>query len=565
MKDKIYAYALQNALKYNGHANPGALMGKVMGEFEELRKDPKKASMLIKEAVDKVNLLSIEKQKEELEKKAPELLEEKKSEKREGLKELKNAKSGKVVMRFAPGASGPFHIGHAYVMSLNSEYVRMYNGKFILRIEDTNSTKVDPISYESMPEEANWITKNNVFKVIIQSDRLGMYYDCAEELIKKTHAYVCVCDPDKFKDFKAKKESCPCRDLSVEDNIKRYHNMFINYKPGEAVVRVKTDMQHKNPAMRDFPIMRINEDNHPKTGKKHRVWPLMNLSVAVDDHDLGMTHVLRAKEHMDNEIRQRYIFNYMEWTPFPETMYVGRINFLDLDVSKSKTKALIKEGVYSGWDDIRLPMLRSMKRRGIRPDAFIKYALAVGVTEHDKTVSQEDYFKTLYAFNKEVIEADANRYFFIDEPKKIKIENAPSKEVELLVHPDFPKRGHRKFKTDGQFLLTSDDFDKLEASHVYRLMDCYNFEKKGTKFVYHSESYEDFKKVAGGKIIHWLPADEDLIDVEVLLPDGTKRIGKGEGRMKKLMIDNIAQLERFGYARLDAKEKDKLIFWFTHK
>jgi glutamyl-tRNA synthetase len=565
MEKKLYIYALQNAMKYEGHANPGALMGKVMGEFPELRKDPKKAQKLIKEAVDKANLLSAEKQKEELQKLAPESFDEKKEVERPLLKPLKNAVKGKVVMRFAPGASGPFHIGHAYVMSLNSEYCRMYNGKFILRIEDTDSSKVDQISYDSMPEEANWITKNNVFKVIIQSDRLGLYYDTAEELINKTHAYVCTCDAEKFKEYKLQKTACPCRDLSVEENIKRYHNMFINYKSGEAVVRVKTDVKHPNPAMRDFPIMRINEDIHPRTGKKHKVWPLMNLSVAVDDHELGMTHVLRAKEHMDNETRQRYLFDYMGWKPFPETLYVGRINFLDLDVSKSKTKALIKEGVYSGWDDIRLPFLRAMKRRGIRPDAFIKYAISIGVTEHDKTVSQEDYFKTLYFFNREVIDSESNRFFFVDEPKKIKIENAPEKDVELHVHPDFPKRGHRKFSTAGEFYLTADDFDKLEASHVYRLMDCYNFEKKGNKFVYHSDSYEDFKKHPEGKIIHWLPVNDELVDVEVLLPDGTKRIGKGESRMKKLMIDNTAQLERFGYVRLDAKEKDKLVFWFAHK
>ena len=565
MEDKIYLFALQNAVKYEGTANAKGLFGRVMGEFPEARKNAKKTQELIEKAVNKVNKFSLEKQRVELEKLAPGLSEEKKKEKREGLKPLKNAVKGKVVMRFAPSPSGPAHIGHALVVSLNSEYCRIYNGRFILRIEDTNSDKIFSGAYEMLPDEINWVTKNNIFKTIVQSDRLGLYYDTAEELVKNGHAYVCTCDAEKFKELKIKMQACQCRDISVEENIDRYHNMFINYKPGDAVIRLKTDIMDKNPAMRDFPIMRINDSDHPRMGKKHKVWPLMNLSVAVDDYDLGLTHVLRAKEHMDNEKRQRIIFKCMGWEPFPETIYIGRVNFEDLRVSCSKTMALIKEGVYSGWDDIRLPFLAALRRRGLRPGAFIKYAIEMGVTEHDKSVTQEDFFKTLYAFNKEIIDKEANRFFFIDEPKQIKIEKAPDKEVELLVHPDFLKRGKRKLVASKNVYITAEDFDNIESGKLYRLIDAFNFEKKGNKLVYHSESYEEFKKMPRGKIIHWLPVSNELAETEVLMPDGTKRIGFAEPKIKKLMIDNIVQFERFGFARFDSKEADKMIFWFAHR
>ncbi len=563
MEDKIYLYALQNAVKYDGKANPKALFGKIMGEFPDARKDMKKTQALIEKVVSKVNKLTLDKQVKELQKLMPKAANVKK--KRTGLKSLKNAEKGKVVMRFAPSASGPMHIGHAYVISLNSEYCRMYNGRFFLRIEDTNPDKIFEPAYEMLAKEAEWITKNNVFKVVTQSERLGSYYDTTEELIKKAHAYVCTCDSDKFKQFKLKMKACPCRKLSVEDNIKRYHEMFIKYKPGDAVVRLKTNIKDKNPAMRDFPIMRINEGEHPKTSKKQRVWPLMNLSVAVDDHELGMTHVLRAKDHMDNEKRQKMIFECMDWKPFPETVYVGRINFEDLSISSSKTKALIDEGVYTGWDDIRLPFLDALKRRGLQPEAFIRYSVEIGVTENDKSVTQEEFFKTLYAFNKEVIDKDANRYFFVEEPKKIKIEKAMEKEVELLVHPDFPKRGKRKLVASKDIYITAEDFDNIESGKVYRLMDCFNFVKKGSKFVYHSDSYKDFKKDSTGKIIHWLPVSDELVQTEVLMPDATKRIGLAEPRVKKLMVDNMVQFERFGFVRYDAKEEDKMIFWFAHR
>lgn len=565
MEDKIYLFALQNAIKYEGKTNAKALFGKVMGEFPDARKNTETTMSLIKKMVSKVNKFSLDKQRQELKKFGLELLEEKKKEKRVGLRPLKNAVKGKVLMRFAPSPSGPAHIGHAIVASLNSEYCRIYNGRFILRIEDTNPDKIFADAYEMLPDELNWITKNNIFKIIIQSDRLGLYYDTAEELINKGHAYICTCDAESFKQLKLKMEPCPCRNNSIEENINRYHNMFINYKPGEAVMRVKTDITDKNPAMRDFPIMRINDSEHPKIGKKQKVWPLMNLSVAVDDHELNMTHVLRAKDHMDNEKRQRIIFKYMNWEPFPETIYIGRINFEDLRVSCSKTKVLIKEGVYTGWDDIRLPFLAALRRRGLRPEAFIKYAIEMGVTENDKSVTQEEFFKTLYAFNKDVIDKEANRFFFVDEPKQIEIENAPEKEVELLVHPDFLKRGKRKLIASKNVYITSEDFDKIESGRLYRLIDAFNFEKVGSKLVYHSDSYEDFKKVPGSKIIHWLPVSDDLIDVEVLMPDGTRRIGFAEQRIKKLVVDNMVQFERFGFARYDSKEDNKMIFWFAHR
>ena len=565
MEEQIYKYALQNAIKFDGVANPKALVGRIMGEFPESRADAKGTMALIEKVVAKVNKLGLEKQQAEFEAKAPELIDEKKRERRVGLKPLKNAEKGKVIMRLAPSPSGPGHIGHAIAASLNSEYCRTYNGRFILRIEDTNSDKIFPGAYEMLPDELNWLTKDNVFKTIIQSERLGLYYDVAEKLINKGHAYVCTCEASKFKELKDQMKACPCRKISVEENIKRYNNMFINYKPGDAVMRLKTDIKDKNPAMRDFPIMRINDSVHPLTGKKHKVWPLMNLSVAVDDHDMGLTHILRGKDHMDNEKRQRIIFEYMEWTPFPETSYIGRINFEDLRVSASKTKALIEEGVYSGWDDIRLPFLAAFKRRGLQPDAFIKYALVMGVTEHDKSVTQEEFFKTLYAFNKDVIDKDANRYFFVDEPKKILIDKAPDKEVELLVHPDFPKRGKRRLIASKEVYITSEDYDAIESGKIYRLIDAINFIKKGNRFVYHSESYAEFRQSPGGKIIHWLPACDDLVNVEVLMDDGTLRVGLGESKIGKLMVDNIVQLERFGFARCDSVSKEKIVFWYAHR
>ena len=95
-------------------------------------------------------------------------------------------------------------------------------------------------------------------------------------------------------------------------------------------------------------------------------------------------------------------------------------------------------------------------------------------------------------------------------------------------------------------------------------MDCLNFSRTSKGFVFDSKEYEKYKQ-SGEKIMHWLPVSKDLIKVEVLMPDHEVIKGLGEPDMKKLKEGDVIQAERFGFIRLDKKEKTKLKFWFTHK
>ena len=463
-------------------------------------------------------------------------------------------------MRFEPSPSGPLHIGHAYVLSLNSEYCRKYKGKLILRIGDTNPENIYEPAYKLIPEDAKWLTENNISEIIIQSDRLEKYYKYMEKLLELDKAYICTCDPEEYKKLIIKSQHCPCRDLPKDEQKQRWNKMFNSYKQGEAVARIKTDLQNKNPAMRDFPVFRINEAAHPKQGKKFRVWPLMNMAVTVDDIELGVTHVIRAKDHHDNALRQKYIYDYLK-KPFPEAIFVGRINFEGMPVSSTKTRLKIEDKTYSGWDDIRIPFLQALKRRGYQPKTFSKYAIEVGISLTDKKVSKEEFFKMIDAFNKDLIDSISYRYFFIKNPKEIKIENASEQDIELDLHPD-NKKGGRKFKTKDQFYIEEDDLKLLKENNLYRLMDCLNFVKKGNKFIFDSLEYENYKE-KGKKIIHWLPKNKDLVKVEVLMPDNKVVKGLGESNMNHIKKDQIIQAERFGFLRCD--KKDKLSFWFTHK
>jgi glutamyl-tRNA synthetase len=171
------------------------------------------------------------------------------------------------------------------------------------------------------------------------------------------------------------------------------------YGEGEAVLRFKSSMKHKNPAMRDFPLARINLNKHPLQGNKYRVWPLMNLAVTTDDIELKMTHIIRGKDHMDNAKRQEMIYKVLN-RKFPWTFFIGRIKFIDLVLSKRKMTELINKGEFSGYEDERLPTIASLRKRGYKKEAFAKLAEHQGLNDVDKVMSGDEFFKLLNNFNK---------------------------------------------------------------------------------------------------------------------------------------------------------------------
>jgi glutamyl-tRNA synthetase len=281
------AYALRNAIEH-GEAKAGNVLPKLFNHG--LSKDSIKSVMgELNEIVSWVNGLSPEEREREFEV-YKDLVKE-----REVKEKSLPSFLGDVVMRFKPSPSGPLHVGHSYVAALNSEIVQKNDGKFYLWIDDTNPDNIYPGAYDLIPEDIIWLTRGNIAEILLQSDHLPLYYEKFEALLELDHVYICDCDPKKFKDLLGKGKACPCRDLSREEQKMRWKKMFHGYKKGDAVARLKTDLKHKNPAMRDFPLFRINDSSHPRQKKKYRVWPLMNMAVAIDDLKIGSTHVIRAK------------------------------------------------------------------------------------------------------------------------------------------------------------------------------------------------------------------------------------------------------------------------------
>jgi glutamyl-tRNA synthetase len=367
------------------------------------KEDVKKCARAISEIVKKINMLSLNEQEKEFEN-FNDIISER--EVREGLPDLPDISKKGIVMRFAPSASGPLHIGHAATSCISFLYVKKYGGKFYVRIEDTNPENVYPKAYKMIADESKWLF-DNIAEVVIQSDRMERYYAYALKLIKKGAAYVCTCSSEKFKEFVSKKKDCPCSKLNVKENTERWNKMLgknskESYEQGEAVLRFKSGMKNKNPAFRDFPLARINLTKHPRQGKKYRVWPLMNLAVAVDDIDEGMTHIIRAKDHRDNAARQKMIYAALGLEKeVPWTAFLGRFKFKDMELSTTKMRRDIEAGKYKDWADKRLPTIASLKKQGYKPEAFWKFAERIGLSETDKVMDRKEYFTLLDYFNKQ--------------------------------------------------------------------------------------------------------------------------------------------------------------------
>lgn len=393
------AYALKNAIHYNGKSNQGAVISGLFAAGLK-KEEVKEYSKKINEVVASVNKLSLEQQKKEYEK-----LEDFVSERevREGLEELPDVPKSGVVMRFRPAPSGPMHVGHIIACMISSLYVKKYGGKFYIIIDDTDPETTLSEAYKNIKRDCDWAF-GNVTEYINSSDRMKIYYDYVEKMINKNAAYVCTCSSEKFKGFSELKENCPCRNNDLKENLYRWKKMLDKkkgYKPGESVIRFKSTlgMQDPNPAMRDFPLARINEKEHPKQKNKYRVWPLMNLVVAVDDIEFGMTHIIRGKDHMDNAKRQKMIFDFFK-KKFPWVYFMGRIKFKDLILSKRKLNSMIDSGEFSGDDDEKLPTIASLRKRGYKPEAFAKFAEQRGLTEVDKLIESKEFFEIIDSFNK---------------------------------------------------------------------------------------------------------------------------------------------------------------------
>jgi glutamyl-tRNA synthetase len=564
-------YALLNAVEHGGKAALGPVMGKIIAEMPELKPYARQVARLVREIVEDVNRLSLEEQKRLLEEEYSWLIEKREAKRREAaeaaraLPPLPNAEEGRVVTRFAPNPDFIIHLGNARAAILSYEYAVMYKGKMILRFEDTDPRTKTPLpeAYKLIKNDLKWLGIR-WDEEYIQSLRMHIYYDIARKLIEAGGAYVDDRPAEEFRRYRNNLEKYPPRSRSVEENLELWDRMLEGYySEGEAVLRVKTDPNHPDPSVRDWVAFRIIDTDkypHPIVGSRYIVWPTYNFAAAVDDKLMGVTHILRAKEHMQNTIKQEFLYNHLGWS-YPHVIHFGRLQLEGFIMSKSALKSLIEAGVGSGIDDPRFATIAGLRRRGITAEAIRQIMLEVGVKYTDASIS----FDNLAAINRSVIDPKSKRLMAVIDPVELRVSNLPwskSRQFRIPYHPN-GKLGERLVEVEGpeaRIYISRQDAETLKPGGIVRLMEAFNItvEKVSRNLIeakFHSLSVEEARR-HHAPIIQWVSSKHSL-PVEILRPEGLDLLhlrGLIEEAASALRPGEIIQLVRIGFSRVDSLE-----------
>jgi glutamyl-tRNA synthetase len=560
---------LRNAVDYNGRARLESVISKILGSKPEIKTNIQYIIPKIKEILEQINSLPIERQRELLNQKCPSYLETKKTvEKNEfHLPPLINAMPGKVVTRFPPEPNGYPHIGHAKAAVIDEEYAKMYSGKLILRFDDTNPLNEKIEYYDAILEGLAWL---GIAPHIIKntSDDINLLHDYGRKLINKGNAYICLCDQNSIHDLRSKGLPCQCRIHSdkILENSDKIFNGY--YHQNEAIIRFKGKMNSNNTAMRDPTLFRIIENTHPKLGNKIILWPTYDFAAPIEDSLDGVTHAFRTKEYeLRNELYQQILKN-LEMR-IPEIIEFSRLEFEGLPVSKRKLKPLIEEKIVEGWSDPRLPTLMGLRRRGLTPEAIRRFVLSLGITLSETKPSIE----VLEAFNRKIIDSKSKRLSFVNDPFKITIKNTNPKEVVFKNHPSV-EMGNRKIKVNNVVFISTQDAEKLKIGMEIRLMELYNIKVSQIDIAKKEGIVEFTDDIVKENIqkIQWVSA-QDVVEFTIIKPNklfiGDKynrnslEVLKGfaESFVTTLSDCTMIQFIRLGFCRIE----DNKSAIFTHK
>ena len=559
-------YALQNAIQFDGKAEDKAVIGKVIAAVKQDKISAKEIIPIVHSVVKQVNSISLNEQISELKKIAPELLHKEKKERDFSLPPLPLAEKGKVVTRFPPEPNGYLHIGHAKAAIIDSEYARLYDGKFILRFDDTNPENAELEFYNAQKEDLHWLNID-WDEEYNTSDNLKKHYKFAEQLIEQGNAYICRCPPEEIKAGRFHSKACSCRDRSCGESLDLWRGLISSGESEGAILRLVGEMGSDNTAMRDPTLFRVIDSEHPLQGKKYRVWPTYDFAGAVEDSISGVTHPFRTKEY---ELRDPVYFRILSLLNLrkPNLMEFSRLSIEGMPVSKRKIKPLIEKGLVKGYDDVRLPTLRGLKRRGIVPEAIKQFVFSQGISKVESSVD----FSIVEAINRKILDPKAKRYFFVSNPIKLIVEDAPKKKIKLKFHPKL-ELGERTIETKSTFFVQKEDMQELKVGDIFRLKGLYNVKIKDIRDIIHG-TYAGEELVADLAKIQW--TTDDYINVKLIVPgliferdrynpeSLTELDGYAEKAVSDLQSGEIIQFERIGFARIE-KQNSNIIGFFSHK
>ncbi|WP_117595098.1 glutamate--tRNA ligase [Haloprofundus halophilus] len=555
-------HALFNAVKYESDADVGAVMGPLMGENPEFRPHGGEIPGVVGGVVAEVNGMDHAERRERLGELAPDLLDELDSEDEEddrALSDLPNVDAyDEVRMRAAPNPNGPWHIGHARMPAVIGTYKEMYDGSFIVRFDDTDpeTKRPDLDAYDAILDDIDYLGFEPD-EVLRASDRLDVYYDHARRLIEKGGAYTCSCSGEAFSELKNSGEACPHRDKDPETTLREFEALVDGeYNSGEMVLRVKTDIEHKNPALRDFVAFRVIDTPHPREeAEEYRLWPMLDFQSGIDDHLTGVTHIIRGIDLQDSAKRQRFVYDYFDWE-YPEVVHWGHVQIDEYGVkmSTSTIKRLIDEGELDGWDDPRAPTIKSLRRRGIRGEAIVESMVGLGTSTSNVDLAMS----TVYANNRALVDDEAPRYFFVRDGVELPLSGGPDA-GRPPIHPDHEERGRRTVPAGDAVLVEEGDLPNDGERVWLKGYGCVRFEGDALEYV---GDDIDVVRDEGVDVVHWVPADENVsVTMRTMGGDVT---GHAEPDFGDAAVDDVVQFERVGFVRVDSQGDGEAVTYFSH-
>jgi len=549
LREIIEKYALANAFQHNGKANPKAVLGKVLSADPDLRNNIDIVAKEVLEVIIRINKLSLSQQESELKEVYPELFTIEKKEK--SMVELLGAMQGKVITRMPPEPSKHMLVGHALSFLINYIYANKYKGKCVLRYDDTNPEKIKQEYVDSFEWGIKKFLGIKPNKIVFESDDILKMYKEIEKLIRKKQAYACSCSADKISKLRRNRQPCEHRKQNAKLNLKIWNKMIKGeFKANEQIIRLTGKMKSNNAVMRDPVIARINYTEHYRQKNKLGVWPTYDFASSCEEEWCEVTHVLRSIDFGEERVElQKFIANLLD---FREKIYIqyGRFNIAGIEKSSGRViRELIKKG--NKWDDIRLPTIAALERRGFVKETFYELAKLVGLSKTPTNIDE----KLLATINRRFIDLSADRLFFVAKPVKIKIKDMPDmSSIKAKIHPD--KKALKTVPVSDEIYVSHADFNKFKGKDI-RLKDLFNI-KLG--------KISKYKKGAGRELhkIQWVSANKNL-KAEVLMPTGETIKGLIEINAQKLKKSAVIQLEQFAFAKLDGKSKSKQVFCFAHR
>ena len=308
----------------------------------------------------------------------------------------------KVATRFAPSPTGALHIGGVRTALFNWLYSKNQKGTFHLRIEDTDKERSKEEHKIQIIKSLNWLGIKHDGEEYIQSSKIDDHVKIAHELLKNGYAYKCYCSPEEIEEQKkrARQKKVPYiynrkwRDADEKDAPKEIKPVirFKSKIEGSSILKdlVQGDVEIENSTIEDFVILR-NDGT-----------PTYNLSATVDDHEMGMTHIIRGDDHKINTFKQIQIYEAMKWD-VPLFAHIPLIHTID-------GKKLSKRDNASTLDDY--------SKIGIMPDALRNYLLRLGWSYQDKeifTLEESIKFFNLEGIGKSPSKLDMSRILSMNE------------------------------------------------------------------------------------------------------------------------------------------------------